>query len=280
MGKFAPLGDAPHPARRWPHSKLLYRCSAIISRRHMALLAAQQATAPVLRFIYRGETLRNGRVWYQAEARDVREGYDEALWYDPDEGIWLLAKLSHAGKSLAALADDDFDAACAGFCIGDGVLGVPESIDAGALWYEAMDYYAEIEEDPEEYESLAATRIVLLTDSQLSSNAGARKAQAAEAKAAETARLKEETAKAEAVAEAGEGRASGGGAPSVSGTSRRSRGGGRPDAKLYTEFLIAACRCGRPDAARRCSSNRASSVSSQALGSAGSPVPRRPSSRK
>ena len=54
---------------------------------------------------------------------------------------------------------------------------------------------------------------------------------------------------AEAVAEAGEGRASGGGAPSVSGTSRRSRGGGRPDAKLYTEFLIAACRCGRPDAA-------------------------------
>ena len=51
---------------------------------------------------------------------------------------------------------------------------------------------------------------------------------------------------AEAVAEAGEGRASGGGASSVSGTSRRSRGGRRPDAKLYTEFLIAACRCGRP----------------------------------
>ena len=59
-----------------------------------------------------------------------------------------------------------------------------------------------------------------------------------------------------AKAEAGGGRASGGGsagggapgAPGrVSGTSRRS---GRPDAKLYTEFLIAACRCaGRTRAA-------------------------------
>lgn len=40
-----------------------------------------------------------------------------------------------------------------------------------------------------------------------------------------------------------------GGSSVSSGSSRRSRGGRRPDAKLYTEFLIAACRCGRPDAA-------------------------------